>query len=181
MSDSIQHLPQNFITCWKQCRGEISELLHLAVFSFLFLPEWTHHSQVFQKQKPDWSQADSCKAAPPPLPVNWPLLPGSWGDAASRAAPDAEFCGVLLCNLVTHWEHRSAELISVLNLPLRFIFSKLFINSIAQLFHINLFHLANFSSTRGSFSLFLLLLLLSQVQETGGWLEQLLKISLKSD
>lgn len=89
-----------------------------------------------------------------------PPLRRSGGDAAAQAAPPAWFCPVLLCEKVTHQEHRTAELISALNLPLKFICSKLFIKSIVQVFHISLFLLAHFSSARGNFSLVFLVAVL---------------------
>lgn len=161
MSDSIWQLPKNHITSWDRCGGERKSWAD-ALGCCLLFASWMGSLQL------GFLKAKACQELSRLWESSSHVTVCSQEAAASRAAPGAE-----LCNQVTHWEHRAAELISVLNLPLKFIFSKLFTNSIAQLFHINLFLLANFSSPRGCFSLFLLLLLQSQLQEESGWLEQL--------
>lgn len=138
-----------------------AKLIHLAVVSFLFLNELTAFRAPESKSLPRAEQV----GGPQPPGRQQPPLPRTRGDAPSRSPRPAEVCRVLLCKRVPRREHRTAELISVLNFPLKFIFSKLFTKSAAQLFHINLFLLANFSSARGSFTpvSFLFFLLQSRV------------------
>lgn len=156
IGDSVKPLPK-ISPLGSDAEGrEAAKLICLALVSFLFLnqpiafraPEsksLSRAEQIAGKQLPASTPAGSRPAGP--------SLPCSRGHAARRAARRAKPSCALLCKQATHRERRTTELISVLNLPLKFIFSKLFIKSMAQLFHINLFLLADSSSARGSFSL----------------------------
>lgn len=100
-------------------------------------------SHWVESQKPEPAQSwtdcgEHLPACLAPIPA-W--LPGT---CCQLSCSWCQALALLLCMQVTLWGHRTAELISALNLPLKFIFSKLFLKNPLHSCSTSIFSSCNF-------------------------------------